>query len=70
MFLSEPSLVLTEVNKLVWRTGVQPVGSGEADDDTEARDQQEDDGDLEGTAGVAPLVVHLQFSIKIIFFEN
>ena len=54
----------------MWRTGVQPVGSGEADDDTEARDQQEDDGDLEGTAGVAPLVVHLQFSIKIIFFEN
>ena len=50
--------VLTKVSKLVNWKSVQPVGGREADDDAEAGDQQEDDRDLQGSAGVAPLVIH------------
>ena len=43
---------------------------GEADDDTEAGDQQEDDGDPQGSTGVVPLVIHVEnfpftFLVKI-----
>ena len=64
-----PSLLifLTKVNKLVCRTGVQPVRSREGDDDRETRDQQEDDGDLQGDGRVAPLVIHLGNFLRIFF---
>ena len=56
--------MLTKVDKLVCGAGVQPVRGGECDDDGEAGDQQEDDGDLQGTTGVIPLVIHLEnFSV-------
>ena len=53
-------IFLTEVDKLVWWTGVQPVRCGEADDDGDAGYQEEDDGDLQSTIGVVPLVIHLE----------
>ena len=49
------------------RTGVQPVRSGEGDDDREARDQQEDDGDLQGEGRVAPLVIHVEIFLRKLF---
>ena len=59
--------MLTKVDKLVCGAGVQPVRSGECDDDGEAGDQQEDDGDLQGEGRVAPLVIHVEIFLRKLF---